>query len=55
MTLQEQLERANADWIKASDDWDKASAARKQAAADWYKASEEIARIQALINQGEQA
>lgn len=55
MTLQEQLEQARTDRDKAQADWHKALADRRKAQADWYNANEEVARIQALINQGEQA
>jgi uncharacterized protein (DUF3084 family) len=57
-TLQEQLDKAKADWDKAFEDWDKAIVARNKAnedlhksRADWDKADEEINRIKTLMEQ----
>jgi len=36
--IQKRLDKANADWYRAKDDWCKADAARDKAIADWYKA-----------------
>jgi len=57
-TLQEQLDKAKADWDKAHADWGKANAdwgkafaARKKADADWDKADADIKRINQLMEQ----
>jgi hypothetical protein len=48
-TLQEQLDKANADRDKADADWGKANADRDKAYPDWVKANAEVRRIQALM------
>ena len=44
-------DKANADRVKADADWDKAYADRYKAYADWVKANAEVRRIQALMEQ----
>lgn len=47
-TLQEQLDKANADWDKANADRRKA---RDEWLEDWGKALDEVARIEKLIKE----